>query len=122
MTAQNSRISSAELAKHFGLHADRARAGEPIRTTKYGREDLVLVSAAEYDRLLRRDRRVYRTGEMPQYLLDAIAKAEPPANWLNSTIWCPRVGQAVNREDSRPLPRHGGELFVSVGGRSRKGP
>ena len=81
MTAQNSRISSAELAKHFGLHADRARAGEPIRTTKYGREDLVLVSAAEYDRLLRRDRRVYRTGEMPQYLLDAIAKAEPPAKF-----------------------------------------
>jgi prevent-host-death family protein len=79
MTAQNSRISSAELAKHFGLHADRARAGDPIRTTKYGRDDLVLVSAAEYDRLLRRDRRVYRTGEMPQYLLDAIAKADPPA-------------------------------------------
>jgi prevent-host-death family protein len=79
MTTQNTRISSAELAKHFGLHADRARAGEPVHTTKYGRDDLVLVSATEYDRLVRRDRRVYRTGEMPQYLLDAIAKAEPPA-------------------------------------------
>jgi prevent-host-death family protein len=79
MTTHSSRISSAELAKHFGLHADRARAGEPVRTTKYGRDDLVLVSAAEYDRLVRRDRRVYRTGEMPQYLLDAIAKAELPA-------------------------------------------
>ena len=79
MTTQDTRISSAELAKHFGLHADVARAGQPIRTTKYGRDDLVLVSAAEYDRLVRRDRRVYRTGEMPQYLLDAIAKAEPPA-------------------------------------------
>lgn len=76
---QDPRISSADLAKHFGLHADRARQGEPVRTTKYGRDDLVLLSAREYDRLKNRDRRVYSIEEIPDKWIEAIANAEPPA-------------------------------------------
>ena len=38
-----------------------------------------LISADEYARLKRRDRRVYRAGELPDNLLAAIEKAEPPA-------------------------------------------
>ncbi len=79
MPAQDNRISSADLAKHFGLHADRARRGELVRTTKYGRDDLVLLSAEEYDRLKSRDRHVYCIEDIPQKWVEAIARAEPPA-------------------------------------------
>jgi prevent-host-death family protein len=79
MPTQDNRISSADLAKHFGLHADRARRGELVRTTKYGRDDLVLLSAQEYDRLKSRERRVYGIENIPQKWVEAIAKAEPPA-------------------------------------------
>ena len=72
------RVSTTEFIKQFGELADKALT-EPVTITKNGRDRLVVLSAPEYARLKRRDRQVYRTGEMPQDLIDAIAKAEPPA-------------------------------------------
>lgn len=71
------KATAAEVGKNFGLFADKALA-EPVSITKYGREHLVLLSADEYARLKRRERAVYRVGDMPTDLVDAIAKAEPP--------------------------------------------
>jgi len=71
------KVSTAEFIKNYGQLADRALT-EPVTITKNGRERLVLISAEEYERLSRRDRRVYRAHEAPDELIDAIAAAEPP--------------------------------------------
>ena len=70
------KVSAAEVGKNFGQFADKALV-EPVTITKYGREHLVLMSADEYARLKRRDRRVYRAHEVPDDILAAIEAAEP---------------------------------------------
>lgn len=72
------RATAADIAKNFGAFADKALT-EPVTITKYGREHLVLLSAAEYERLRRRDRQVFRSRELPADLTEAIAQAGPPA-------------------------------------------
>lgn len=72
------KVTAAEVGKNFGQFADKALV-EPVTITKYGREHLVLLSADEYARLKRRDRQVYRTGEIPADWVAAIEAAEPPA-------------------------------------------
>ena len=53
------KISTAEFIKNYGTLADKALV-EPVFITKNGRERLVVISAEEYARLKRRDRRVVR--------------------------------------------------------------
>ena len=72
------KVTAGEVGKNFGQFADKALV-EPVTITKYGRDHLVLLSASEYARLKLRDRRVYRTENMPEELMEAIRKAEPPA-------------------------------------------
>lgn len=40
----------------------------------------MILSNKKYERLKRRDRRVLRSEDMPQELVDAILNAEPPAD------------------------------------------
>lgn len=72
------KVTAAEVGKNFGQFADKALV-EPVTITKYGREHLVLLSAEEYARLKRRDRQVYRAGEVPDEILAGIEAAVPPA-------------------------------------------
>ena len=72
------RVTTAEFIKGYGTLADKALT-EPVTITKNGRDRLVLVSAAEYDRLRRRDRRAFQTEELSQADIALIAKAEAPA-------------------------------------------
>lgn len=72
------RVTTAEFIKNYGSLADRALA-EPVTITKNGRDRLVLVSAAEYDRLQRRDRRALRAEELTGAEIALIAQAEVPA-------------------------------------------
>jgi PHD/YefM family antitoxin component YafN of YafNO toxin-antitoxin module len=51
------RVSSAEFIRNYGLLSDKA-LGEAVTITRNGRDRLVLMSADEYERLMRRDRRV----------------------------------------------------------------
>jgi PHD/YefM family antitoxin component YafN of YafNO toxin-antitoxin module len=55
----NMRVSTAEFIKNYGTLADKALM-EPVTITKNGRDRLVMVSAEEFERLKRRDRRVVR--------------------------------------------------------------
>lgn len=71
------RVSTAAFIKKFGELADQALA-EPLRITKHGRDRLVILSAAEYDRLKRRDRRVVRVEDLTDEDLELIAQAEVP--------------------------------------------
>jgi prevent-host-death family protein len=76
------RISTADFIKNFGVLADRAQS-EPVHITKHGRDRLVMVSAAEYDRLKRRDRQVFRAEDLSDEVLALIAKAETPAEFTH---------------------------------------
>jgi PHD/YefM family antitoxin component YafN of YafNO toxin-antitoxin module len=59
MSNMNMRVSTAEFIKNYGTLADKALM-EPVTITKNGRDRLVMVSAEEFERLKRRDRRVVR--------------------------------------------------------------
>lgn len=71
------KVTAAEVSKSFGQFADKALV-EPITITKYGRDHLVLLSAEEYARLKRRDRQVYRAGDVPDEILAGLEAAEAP--------------------------------------------
>jgi prevent-host-death family protein len=71
-------ITSAEFQKSFGRYREVAQR-EPVTITNHGRESLVLVSAEEYRRLKRLDRRALYPWELDEQSLEALEKAEPPA-------------------------------------------
>jgi prevent-host-death family protein len=72
------RVTTADFIKHYGSLADRALS-EPVTITKNGRDRLVVLSADEYERLKRRDRRVVKAGALTDEEVSLIAKAEVPA-------------------------------------------
>jgi prevent-host-death family protein len=71
-------VSAGEFQRKIGHYQDRALV-EPIVVTRNGRERLVLLSAEEFKRLKRRDRAVLRVEDFTEADLEAIRKAEPPA-------------------------------------------
>lgn len=75
-------VSSAEFQRNLGLYQDKALS-EPVTITKNGRERLVLLSVDEYQRLKRRDRRVFRTSELPDEWLEAVEKAKVPDEYAD---------------------------------------
>ena len=72
------RVTTAEFVESYGTLADKALT-EPVTITENGRDRLVLVSADEYERLRRRDRRAFRAEELSESDLALIAQAEAPA-------------------------------------------
>jgi prevent-host-death family protein len=65
-------VSAAEFQRAFGAISDKAMK-QPVAITKHGRDHLVLLSAEEYARLKRRDRRVFATDALTE---DEIARFE----------------------------------------------
>ena len=74
------RVSTADFIRNYSALTDRALA-EPVTITKHGRDRLVLVSAAEYERLKRRDRRVVSPADLTDEEVALIAKAEVPPGY-----------------------------------------
>jgi len=74
------RVSSAEFIKNYGSLADKALT-EAVTITHHGRDRLVVVSAEEYARLKRRDRRVVSPAEISDEDAALIAAAEVPAEF-----------------------------------------
>jgi len=72
------RIKSTEFIRAPGAYQDQAQR-EPVVIMKHNREHTVLLSAQEYHRLKRRDRLVFRTGDLSDADIAAIAAAEAPA-------------------------------------------
>lgn len=58
------RVTAEEFARDIERVTVAARH-EPVRITDDGREGLILVAAAEYDRLREREARAVRVGELP---------------------------------------------------------
>ncbi len=71
------RVSATKFQAAFGALSDNARR-EPVIITKHGRDSLVVMSAEEWERLKRRDRRVGLTTELPEEWIDAVRSAEVP--------------------------------------------
>jgi len=76
------RVTTADFIKNYGSLADTALS-EPVTITKNGRDRLVVLSAAEYDRLKRRDRKVIKAGELTAEEMAHIAQAEVPAEYAH---------------------------------------
>jgi prevent-host-death family protein len=74
------RVTTADFIKNFGSLTDQAQA-EPVTITKHGRDRLVVMSAAEYQRLKQRDRRVVRAEDITDEELALIEAAEVPAEF-----------------------------------------
>jgi PHD/YefM family antitoxin component YafN of YafNO toxin-antitoxin module len=72
------KVTTADFIKNYGTLADKALS-EPVTITKNGRDRLVLLSAEEYARLKRRDRRVVRLEEFTDEEMALISQAEVPA-------------------------------------------
>jgi PHD/YefM family antitoxin component YafN of YafNO toxin-antitoxin module len=68
------RMTEAELQQGFRVLADRARREPVTITTPDGHDELVVLSAEEYARLKRRDRRVGLTEEW----VEAVRNAKVP--------------------------------------------
>jgi len=69
------KVTTADFIKNYGTLADRALS-EPVTITKNGRDRLVLVSADEYARLKRRDRRVVKLEDFTEDEMALIARAD----------------------------------------------
>jgi prevent-host-death family protein len=69
------RVTEREFQRAFDTLSDRALQ-EPVTITKEGRDHLVVLSADEYARLKRRDRRTGLTSELPEEWVEAVRKAK----------------------------------------------
>jgi prevent-host-death family protein len=72
------KVSSAEFQKNFGRYQDIALT-QPVTVTRNGRDRTVIISAEEYHRLKRRDRRVMGLGDFTPEDIAAIERADPPS-------------------------------------------
>jgi PHD/YefM family antitoxin component YafN of YafNO toxin-antitoxin module len=84
------KVSSADLVENFGAISDKALI-EPVTITADGRERLVLISGAEYDRLKRRDRRAILVEDLSDDEMAEIAGQRVPEHYdlLNEELVAP---------------------------------
>ena len=85
-------VSAAEFHRNIGRYQDIALT-KPVVITKNGRERTVLLSAEEYHRLKRPDRRVILTEDLTDEQVEAIRNAKVPDEYgyLNEELkdWKP---------------------------------
>ena len=70
------KVSAGEFQRAFGRYRELALQ-TPVAITNHGRESLILMSVAEYRRLMYRS--AMHPSELDEETLAAIAAAEPPA-------------------------------------------
>jgi prevent-host-death family protein len=70
-------VSAADFHRNIGMYQDIALT-KPVTITKNGRDRTVLISAEEYARLKRRDRRVIAAGQLSERQINAIRNSKVP--------------------------------------------
>ena len=75
-------VTSAEFHRNIGTYQDLALT-KTVAITKNGRERTILISAEEYARLRRRDRRVLAAGELSDEEAAALQTAKVPAEFAH---------------------------------------
>ncbi len=68
-------VSSADVQKNFGEYREAAVA-EPVLVLHYNKPSVVILSADEYARLVKRDRRAMAIEDLPEWLVERIATSE----------------------------------------------
>jgi hypothetical protein len=69
------RVTSTEFSKEVGRYQDSALT-QPVVVTRNGRDRTVMISSEEYQRLKRRDRGVFATSELPETIVEAVARTD----------------------------------------------
>ncbi len=73
-------VSSAEVQRNFGVYREMAEGTkadpEAVTVLHYNKPSVVIVSAEEYARLKRRDKRVVLTEDLPEWLAQQVASSE----------------------------------------------
>jgi PHD/YefM family antitoxin component YafN of YafNO toxin-antitoxin module len=86
------RVTSTEFSKEVGRYQDSALT-QPVVITRNGRDRTVMISSEEYQRLKRRDREVFATGELSETIVEAVARTDmdPRHKHLNNLVkdWAP---------------------------------
>jgi prevent-host-death family protein len=92
------RFTSRDLQRRIGEIQDLALT-QPVWITRNGRDRLVVLSAEEYRRLKRRDRVALRVEELTDEELEAIGRAEVPAefNHLDAELEEPGAREPAKR-------------------------
>ena len=70
-------VTSAEAQKNFGRYREQALAA-PVVVTQYGKPSVVIISAAEYERLKELDRRVMRLDDMSDAEIEEMLDSSVP--------------------------------------------
>ena len=96
------RMTEAELQQGFRALADRARREPVTITTPDGRDEFVVLSAEEYARLKRRDRRVGLTEELPEEWVEAVRNAKVPDEFAALDAELKQLARAAARARSGP--------------------
>ena len=80
-------VTAAEFQRHFARYQDEALK-QPLSVTRNGRDRLVVMSADEYERLIRRTRVARRTEHLSAAELEAIANTgmDPRHNHLDAEL------------------------------------
>ena len=68
-------VTALEFQRKFGEVQHRALK-EPVEITKHGRREFVLLSADQYDWLKAAAQRTHRTEDAPDFILEAVERAE----------------------------------------------
>lgn len=69
------KISALEFQRKFGEFQHQAQR-EPVKITRHGRREFVLMSAEQYDWLTAAAKRSHRTADATSVVVDAVARAE----------------------------------------------
>jgi prevent-host-death family protein len=75
-------VTAAEFQRNIGTYQDIALT-KAVNITKNGRSRTVLISAEEYARLKRRDRRAIEAGELSKRQIAALRDANVPNQYAN---------------------------------------
>jgi prevent-host-death family protein len=81
-TEDTVKVSAAEFHRNIGAYQDIALT-KAVTITKNGRDRTVLISAEEYARLKRRDRRVIAAGDLSERQVAALRTARVPDQYAD---------------------------------------
>ena len=74
---QTTRVTAGEFQQAFGILSDEARH-QPVIFTKHGRDVLVVMSAEQWERLKKQDRRVGLATGLSAEWMEAVRQAKVP--------------------------------------------